>query len=165
MTDSAPSSGAHGLPLAADGNFHIRKIYAKDISFETPNSPAVFASEWEPDTDINLRTEAAKISAEEYEVTLTVTATVKVGENTAYLAEVQQGGVFSIVGMTSLELDVVLGAYCPAVLYPYAREMISDLVIRGGFPSFVLAPVNFDALHAKKRGDAKANATAAKTAG
>ena len=153
MADSAPSPDAQIAPGQSSGEFHIRRIYAKDISFETPNSPAVFGSEWKPETDINLRTEAAQIGAEEFEVSLTVTATVKVGEHTAYLAEVQQAGIFAIVGLTSEELASVLGSYCPSVLYPYAREMVSDLVIRGGFPPFVLAPVNFDALYAHQQAE------------
>ena len=156
MADSAPSPGAQIAPGQPSGEFHIRRIYAKDISFETPNSPAVFSSEWKPETDINLRTQAAQVGAEEFEVSLTVTATVKVGEHTAYLAEVQQAGIFAIVGLTSEELASVLGSYCPSVLYPYAREMVSDLVIRGGFPPFVLAPVNFDALYAHQQAEASA---------
>jgi len=160
MADSVPSSGDQIASGQPGGEFHIRRIYAKDISFETPNSPAIFGSEWKPETDINLRTEAAQIGAGEFEVTLTVTATVEVGEHTAYLAEVQQAGIFSIVGLTSSELGTVLGSYCPSVLYPYAREMVSDLVIRGGFPPFVLAPVNFEALYAHQQEEQKASAAA-----
>lgn len=161
MADSAPSPDAQVAPDQPSGEFHIRRIYAKDVSFETPNSPAVFGAEWKPETDINLRTEGAQVGAEDYEVTLTVTATVKVGEQTAYLAEVQQAGIFGIVGLTSDELDTVLGSYCPSVLYPYAREMVSDLVIRGGFPPFVLAPVNFDALYAHQQAEQAAAAAQA----
>ena len=159
MADSAPSSDAQHASGQPSGEFHIRRIYAKDISFETPNSPAVFGFEWTPEPDINLRTEAAQIGAEDYEVTLTVTTTVKVGEHTAYLAEVQQAGIFGISGLTNNELGTVLGSYCPSVLYPYAREMVSDLVIRGGFPPFVLAPVNFEALYAHQQAEQNADAT------
>ena len=158
MADSAPSSGVQAAPGQPSGEFHIRRIYAKDISFETPNSPAVFSSEWKPETDINLRTDAVEVGSADYEVTLSVTVTVKVGERVAFLAEVQEAGIFSIVGLTSGELGNVLGTYCPSVLYPYAREMISDLVIRGGFPPFVLAPVNFDALYAHQQAEHKAAA-------
>jgi preprotein translocase subunit SecB len=160
MADLAPPTAEDNVSRQPGGEFHIRRIFAKDISFETPNSPTIFASEWKPETDINLRTQASQIDAQEYEVVLSVTATVQVGEHTAYLVEVQQAGIFSIVGLTSDELASVLGSYCPSVLYPYAREMISDLVIRGGFPPFVLAPVNFEALYAHQQAEQEAAATA-----
>ena len=156
MADSAPSTDASNAPRQPGGEFHIRRIFAKDISFETPNSPTIFGAEWQPETDINLRTEAVQIGAEDYEVVLSVTATVQIGEHTAYLVEVQQAGIFSIVGLTSDELAGVLGSYCPSVLYPYAREMVSDLVIRGGFPPFILAPVNFEALYAHQQAEQQA---------
>lgn len=151
MAEKPRMPGTDFSPRPPSGEFNIRKVYVKDVSFETPNTPAIFASEWTPDTDINLRTAVLEIDAGEYEVTLTVTATVKVGERTAFLVEVQQAGIFGIVGLTRKELEAVVGAYCPAVLYPYAREVVSDLVIRGGFPPFVLAPVNFDALYEHQR--------------
>lgn len=160
MADSAPSSGARDASGQATGEFHIRRIYAKDISFETPNSPAIFSLEWKPETDINLRTEAFGISPGVHEVTLSVTVTVKVGGGVAFLAEVQVAGIFSVVGLTSTELGPVLGSYCPSVLYPYAREMVSDLVIRGGFPPFILSPVNFEALYAHQQSDQAAAAAA-----
>ncbi len=153
MAEKRKMPGADFAPRPPSGEFSIRKVYVKDISFETPHSPAIFASEWTPDTDINLRTSVINIEAGEYEVTLTITATVKIGERTAFLAEVQQAGIFAIVGLTRSELEAVVGAYCPAILYPYAREVISDLVVRGGFPPFVLAPVNFDALYEHQRAE------------
>jgi preprotein translocase subunit SecB len=153
MAESESLPSENDEQSVPDAQFHIRRIYAKDISFETPNSPAVFNSEWQPETDLNLRTQATQLAAGEYEVILSVTATVKVGDNVAYLVEVQQAGIFGIVGMTSAEAAPVLGAYCPSVLYPYAREMVSDLVIRGGFPPFILSPVNFEALFAQQQAE------------
>ncbi len=143
----------------AQSEFSIKKIYIKDASFETPNSPEMFSLEWTPDADVNLRTEVKQLGSGEFEVTLSITATVTIGDKTAFLAEVQQAGIFAILGLTSEELAPVLGAYCPGMLYPYAREMVSDLVVRGGFPPFILAPVNFDALYEHKRAEQAAAKT------
>jgi preprotein translocase subunit SecB len=151
-------SGVDFAPRPPSGEFDIHKIYVKDVSFETPHSPGVFSAEWNPDADVNLRTRVVELDAGRYEVTLAITATVNVGEHTAFLCEVQQAGIFGIVGMTSDELESVTGAYCPAILYPYAREMVSDLVMRGGFPPFVLSPVNFEALYQHQREQAAAGA-------
>lgn len=137
-------------PKPPNGEFTIKKIYCKDISFETPNSPAIFQVDWRPNADVHMRTDAKQISAGEYEVTLVVTVTVVLGETTAFLAEVQHAGIFGITGLTSDEMGPTLGSYCPSILFPYSREMVSDLVTRGGFPQFILAPVNFEALYAKK---------------
>lgn len=136
-------------PEPPDGDFTIKKIYCKDISFETPNSPAIFQAEWEPKADVHLRTDAKKIAAGEYEVILMVTVTVKVGDKTAFLAEVKHAGIFGITGLTSDEMGPTLGSFCPSILFPYSREVVSDLVTRGGFPQFILAPVNFEALYQK----------------
>ena len=153
--------GMDFAPRPPSGEFSIRKLYVKDVSFETPNTPAVFAVEWRPDTEVNLRTSVVQIDPGEFEVTLAITLIVKVGARTAFLAEVQQAGIFAIVGLTRQELESVVGAYCPAILYPYARELVSSLVSRGGFPPFVLAPVNFDALYEQQRSDRAAAPSAA----
>ncbi|MET0069403.1 MAG: protein-export chaperone SecB [Candidatus Thiodiazotropha sp.] len=129
--------------------FTVQRIYTKDISFETPNSPAVFQQEWKPETGVNLNTEVNKLTDTVYEVTLSVTVTTKVEEKTAYLAEVKQAGIFSINGFPEQELGPLLGAYCPNQLFPYVREAISDLIIKGSFPQMVLQPVNFDMLYAQ----------------
>ncbi|MBT2970210.1 MAG: protein-export chaperone SecB [gamma proteobacterium symbiont of Ctena orbiculata] len=129
--------------------FTVQRIYTKDISFETPNSPAVFQQEWKPETGVNLNTEVNKLTDTVYEVTLSVTVTTQVEEKTAYLAEVKQAGIFSINGFPEQELGPLLGAYCPNQLFPYVREAISDLIIKGSFPQMVLQPVNFDMLYAQ----------------
>ena len=131
------------------GKFAIRSIYCKDISFETPNSPAIFRMEWKPDVEMQLRTETKEIAPHEYEVVLMVTVTSSVGGKTAFLAEVKHAGIFGIDGLTSDEMGRTLGSYCPSILFPYVREVVSDLVIRGGFPPLILAPVNFEALYKK----------------
>lgn len=152
--------GVDFAPKPPSGDFSIRKLYVKDLSFETPHSPKIFTVQWQPDADVNLRTSVVPLDPGDYEVTLSITATVKVGEQTAFLCEVQQSGIFRIVGLTQAELEPVVGAYCPAILFPYAREVVSDLVMRGGFPPFVLSPVNFDALYAHQRGGSGQEAAA-----
>ena len=129
--------------------FAIQKIYTKDLSFETPNSPKIFTEKWEPAVDFNLSTNVAGLENSLYEVSLTVTITVKCGENVAYLVEVNQSGIFTLVGFTDQEIGPMVGSFCPNILFPYAREAVSDLVSKGGFPQLLLAPVNFDALYAQ----------------
>jgi preprotein translocase subunit SecB len=129
--------------------FSIQKIYTKDISFETPNSPKVFIGKWEPSVDFNLSTHVETLENSLYEIALTITVTVKSGSTTAYLVEVNQAGIFALNGFTEQEMGPMVGSFCPNILFPYAREVISDLVTKGGFPQLLLAPVNFDALYAQ----------------
>lgn len=129
--------------------FAIQKIFVKDVSFETPNSPAVFRDKWEPKVEFNLSSNAQSLQDELYEVSLTVTVTVKLGDKTAYLAEVCQAGIFAVKGFDEQEMGPMLGSFCPNLLFPYSREAVSDLVTKGGFPPMLLAPVNFDALYAQ----------------
>ena len=144
--------------------FNIQRIYTKDLSFETPNSPAVFQKEWNPEVKLDLDTRSNKLSDDTYEVILSPTVTAKNGEDTAFLCEVQQAGIFSIVGLTEHQLAHSLGAYCPNVLFPYARELVGNLVGRGTFPQLNLAPVNFDALFAQYVQQRQAAATEEATA-
>lgn len=128
--------------------FAIQKIYLKDVSFESPNAPAVFQDgEWKPEINVQINTEAKSANNNLHEVTLTVTVTAKQAENTAFLVEVKQAGLFQMSGFEQEQLGGMLGAYCPEVLFPYAREAISDLVGKGGFPQLLLSPVNFNALY------------------
>jgi len=129
------------------GQFSIKKIYIKDTSFETPNSPQIFQVKWEPEMDVHLHSHSSTMDAGEYEVVLMVTAVVSVGSKTAFLAEAAVAGIFGITGLTSDEMGPTLGSYCPGILFPYARELIANLVTRGGFPPFILAPVNFEKLY------------------
>ncbi|HET7268410.1 MAG TPA: protein-export chaperone SecB [Oleiagrimonas sp.] len=132
----------------------LQKIYIKDSSFEAPNAPQIFQeigeSQVEPQVQLNLSQEATKLSDEVQEVVLTVTLTCTVGERTAYLAEVHQAGIFAIVGFSAEDEAGIVGSYCPNVLFPYARQLISSLVLEGGFPPFLLQPINFDALYAEQ---------------
>jgi len=137
-------------PNQAQGQFAIQKIYTKDISFETPNSPAIFSeAKWEPEINVQLNSRAAQLNPGLHEVVLTVTVTAKQGDKTAFLVEVQQAGIFQAEGIDEAQMGHLLGSFCPNILFPYAREAISDLVSRGGFPQLLLAPVNFDALYAQ----------------
>lgn len=140
---AAPDSSAKGP------QFGIQKVYVKDLSFETPNSPQIFTEKWQPDVNVDLNTTGRLLSDNVYEVVLAITVTVKCAAKTAYLAEVQQAGIFVVDGFPETERAAMLGSYCPNVLFPFARETVSDLVARGGFPQLLLAPVNFDALYAQ----------------
>ena len=127
-------------------SFNIQRVYTKDISFEAPNAPAVFQQDWQPEVKMDLDTGSTKLADDVYEIVLRVTVTATLGEETAFLCEVQQAGIFTIGGLEGTQLAHCLGAYCPNVLFPYARECIASLVGRGTFPQLNLAPVNFDAL-------------------
>lgn len=127
--------------------FVIQKIYVKDVSFESPHAPDVFQRDWRPDVDLQLHSDVQRPAPDLYEVSLRVTVEVKSGERSAFVVEVEQAGLFLIQGVPEEGLGPMLGSFCPAILFPYAREAVSDLVTRGGFPQLLLAPVNFDALY------------------
>lgn len=136
-------------PAAAEGpQLVIQKIYVKDISFEAPNTPHSFTEQTAPNIDLHLQSKATQHEGAIHEVVLTVTVTAKLGEKTVFLVEVQQAGVFVIQGFAPEDLARTLGSFCPNLLFPYAREAVSDVVTRGGFPQLLLAPVNFDAIYA-----------------
>jgi preprotein translocase subunit SecB len=141
-----------------DQKFAILRIYLKDVSFETPNSPSVFTQEFKPEVNLQLNSTVNEIGDGVYEVVLNVTVTSKQGEKTGFLAEVQQAGIFNVKGFDDDQKGHMLGAYCPNTLYPFAREAISDLVVKGGFPQLLLAPINFDALYAQNLDQANAQA-------
>lgn len=136
---------------AAEGSeqFAIQRLYVKDLSLESPNSPQVFTSEWKPEVNLDINTASNELGEDTHEVVLTLTVTVKSGDTTAFLVEVKQGGIFTIKGFPADALEHTIGSFCPSVLYPYAREVVSDVVMRGGFPQLILAPVNFEALFAQ----------------
>lgn len=136
-----------------DKKFTIAKVYIKDISFEAPKSPAVFSqdTQWKPDTKINLSWAAGQLSKATYEAVLTVTITALLDEEVVYLVEIQQAGLFVIKGYEKEELEFLLRGYCPNVLFPFAREAVSELVNKGGFPRLLLKPVDFDVLYAQNK--------------
>lgn len=147
-------------PQPNQPEFLIQKIYTKDVSFEAPKTPTIFQNDWKPELNLNLQTKTKIIEENIHEVTLSITATVKSGENTAFVVEVHQAGIFSLKNFAKDQMGPVLGSVCPSIIFPYGREVISDLVVRGGFPQLCLAPINFDALYAqqlehKKKQDAE----------
>lgn len=128
--------------------FEIRKIFIKDVSFESPNAPAIFTeSEWTPEMNIQINGKNSSLGKDLYEVTLTVTATAKQDDKTAFLIEIQQAGVFGIKGYPDDALRGILGTYCLETLFPYAREAVDSLVIKGGFPPLLLNSINFNAIY------------------
>lgn len=133
--------------------FAIQKIYVKDLSFETPNSPHIFnqEQEWKPEFNLQLSNENRRIAENIHEVVLSLTVTAKLGDQTAFLVEVHQAGIFTLNGYGDESLGSLLGSYCPNILFPFAREVVADLVTKGGFPPLLLAPVNFDALYAQQQ--------------
>lgn len=140
--------------MAEDNNttekqFSIQKIYTKDMSFETPNSPKIFTEQWESSVDFNLGSHVEPLDNSFFEINLTLTITVKNKDTVAYLVEVNQAGIFALAGFSDEEMGPMVGSFCPNILFPYAREAVSDLIVRGGFPQLLLAPVNFDALYAQ----------------
>jgi len=127
--------------------FEIQKVYIKDLSFETPNSPKIFTEKWSPKTDVHIQTENAKLDDNIHEVAIIVTVTATQDEKTAFLVEVKQAGIFFIDNFPEEQQKQLLGSYCPNILFPFARETVSELVTKGGFPQLLLNPVNFDALY------------------
>ncbi|OOG65511.1 protein-export chaperone SecB [Rhodanobacter sp. B04] len=132
----------------------LQKIYVKDVSFEAPNAPQIFQEIDErdqPQVQLNLAQKATDLGNSLYEVVLSLTLTCTVGQRTAYLAEVEQAGLFGITGFDAADHAGIIGSYCPNLLFPYARQVISSLVLEGGFPPFLLQPINFDALFAEQQ--------------
>lgn len=132
---------------APHGEFLIQRIYIKDASFEAPQSPAIFQQEWKPELDLQINTTTAKLEESVFEVILKLTVTVKSNQKTAFLVELQQAGIFTLKSFPENQMGPILGGVCPGILFPYAREAISDLVARGTFPPLYLSPINFDALY------------------
>ena len=151
-------------PVGDGPHFGIVRVYLKDVSFETPNSPEVFRQDFKPDVNLQLNTSVNRLDGDLFEVVLNVTVTSKQEDKTGFLVEVQQAGIFELKGYDEAQQGSVLGAYCPNTLYPFAREAISDLVVKGGFPQLLLSPINFDALYAQKMHQMEAPAAASEQA-
>jgi preprotein translocase subunit SecB len=134
-----------------DAQFLVQKVYVKDISFETPNSPDVFKMEWKPVVDMHMTNNATPLGDDHFDVVLSVTLTVKLGDKTAYLVEINQAGIFMIKNLPDDVIERMLSIVCANILFPFAREVVSDIVTRGGFPQLLLSPVNFDALYAQQQ--------------
>ena len=132
--------------------FSIEKVYVKDLSLEIPNAPQVFLEQGQPQVDIQLHHNSSSVEEGIYQTVLTVTVTAKVGDKTLFLVEAAQAGIFTARNIPQQELEPVLGIACPNILFPYVREVISDTVVRAGFPPVILSPVNFEAIFAQQRG-------------
>ena len=126
--------------------FSIEKVYVKDISLEIPNAPQIFLEREAPQVDIQLHHQSSKVDEGVYQTVLTVTVTAKVKEKTLFLVEAGQAGIFTIRNIPDADMEPILGIACPNILYPYVREVVSDIVVRAGFPPVLLTPVNFEAL-------------------
>lgn len=150
MSEENQNNGAVAATQEATGpQFSVEKLYVKDVSFEVPGAPQVFQEQAQPQLQMNLNQRVQRLNDNAYEVVLGVTLTCTVNDKTAYLAEVQQAGIFGLAGFDDQTLDMILGTHCPNALYPYARQVISDLIQAGGFPPFLLQPINFEALYAE----------------
>lgn len=133
---------------AAEKRLSIGKIYLKDFSFESPQTPEIFRQgDWKPQMDLNLRSAHTAIDDNQHEIVLTVTIEAKADDKTLFLVELHQAGLFEIAGYEGDELGAIIGSFCPNILFPYARETIASLIQKGGFPEFILQPINFDALY------------------
>ena len=144
MADEQPQTAAAKQLL-------LQKIYVKDLSFESPKAPGVFTTNVQPQTQISIRTGSQTVAQSTFEVTLTLTVEAKEQDATIFLIEIAQAGIFYLEGYTADEQAVLIGSFCPNTLYPFAREAIADVIGRGGFPQFLLQPINFDALYAEQQ--------------
>lgn len=152
MAENSPANGAAN-PAAGTNQpqLNLQKIYTKDISFEVPDAPKVFQLQGQPGVELNLSQRVNTLSETVFEVVLSVTVTCKIEEKTAYLAEVHQAGIFGVAGFDPASQENVLSTYCPNVLFPYVRQIVSDMVQGGGFPPLYLQPINFDAIYAEQQ--------------
>jgi len=154
MTENTPQPemAPHGNPQAPQ--LILQQIYLKDCSYEAPQGPRIPAADWSPKFALNLNTTSSEVAPELREVVLTVTVEAKVGEKVAYLVELKQAGLFVVRNCAPDELRKVIGSVCPSVLFPYARAACSELITQGGFPQFLLPPVNFEALYERSLAEA-----------
>lgn len=142
MTENKSADGSNKQLL-------LQKIYIKDFSFESPKAPEIFKGNVSPQTQLNIKSSTKEVGTDAQEVTLTLTVEAIDEGTTLFLVELEQAGVFLMQGYTEEERQMLVGSYCPGTLYPFAREAISDMVTRGGFPQLLLQPINFDALYAQ----------------
>ncbi|MBI5936971.1 MAG: protein-export chaperone SecB [Betaproteobacteria bacterium] len=131
--------------------FNIEKIYLKDVSLEVPNAPQIFLEREAPEMDMDIQTRVDRVEDAIYDVHLTITVTAKRGDKVFFLIEAKQAGIFRIEGLPEEALEPTLAVACPNILFPYAREAVSDVSVRAGFPPVVLQPVNFEALYMQQK--------------
>ena len=131
--------------------FALQRIYLKDSSFESPRSPAIFQGQWTPKINFDIKTRSNKVQDDLYEVVLILTAEALLEEQSAFLVEVHQAGVFACKDFEDEQLEQLLATVCPNILFPYAREVIDSLAIKGSFPALMLAPINFESLYQQQK--------------
>ncbi|WP_395680183.1 protein-export chaperone SecB [Dokdonella sp.] len=144
------AANGQARPEQNQAQLSLQRIYVKDVSFEAPGAPQIFSQQGQPNVELNLAQRVSQLGDDTFEVVLSVTATCRVEDKTAYLAEVQQAGIFGLSGFDAQGREAILSTYAPNVLFPYVRQIVSDLVQNGGFPPFFLQPINFDALYAEQ---------------
>ncbi|MCX7557563.1 protein-export chaperone SecB [Xanthomonadaceae bacterium JHOS43] len=150
MAEEIANGAAGATPETANQPiFALQRVYIKDASFEAPNAPQIFQEQGQPELQLNLGQKVSSLSEGVFEVVLTVSLTCTVNSKNAYLAEVQQAGIFTVAGFDAQNTDGLLGTYAPNTLFPYARRAVSDMVQDGGFPPFLLQPINFDQIYAE----------------
>jgi len=148
MAENDNQEGAAGSEQSSEQpQVALQRVYIKDSSFEAPNAPQIFQEQWQPQVSMDLNTSNSRVGDNQFEIVLTLTLTAKVGEKTAYIVEVQQAGVFVVRNFPEDRMGYMLGAYCPGIIFPYARESIDNMITKGSFPPLMLAPVNFDAIY------------------
>ncbi|MEQ8660438.1 MAG: protein-export chaperone SecB [Gammaproteobacteria bacterium] len=150
MAENVENNDQAAAQQPITGQLAIQKLYLKDLSFEAPNSPQVFSQQLNPTADVQFNNATTALDNDNHEVVLTVTVKVQQEERTVYLVEVQQAGIFTVRGFPAEHLPAILATACPNTLFPFAREAICDVVVKGGFPQLLLAPVNFEILYAQE---------------
>jgi preprotein translocase subunit SecB len=165
IVSEADDAGSPEQSRPAQGQVRIEKLYLKDVSFESPNTPALFQQEWKPEIELNINTRSEQVMPGYFEVVVTVTVTAKQDGRTAFITEVQQAGLFHMEGLPEEVIRRTVGIFCPTTLFPYVRESVDSLVVRGGFPPLNLVPINFEAAyeeamrHAESRADGEPKVT------
>lgn len=161
MSKSKHHETTHDEPAATTPQveFVLQRIYIKDISFESPNSPLIFLENWQPAVELEVQNMSNKLDDDNYDIVMKLKVTTKIGEKVAYLIEVQQAGIFTIKNVNDDQLKGIFNALCPSILFPYAREAITTAVSHGGFPQLVLAPINFEALYQQQLQQAQVSET------
>lgn len=142
---------AAGAEQAQGQQFGLQRIYLKDCSFESPRSPLIFQKQWSPKINFDIKTRSNKLQDDVFEVVVSLSAEAQVEDEVAFIAEVHQAGIYTLKDFDEPELERILATVCPSILFPYARESIDALVVKGSYPALMLSPINFDALYAQKK--------------
>ena len=158
--ENTPETAAAPIADQPEGpHFQLQRIYLKDASFESPRSPAVFKGQWQPKINFDIKTKSSKIEDDVFEVVLVLTVEATIEEEPGFIVEVHQAGVFIAKAFSDVEVEQLLATVCPNILFPYAREAIDSLVVKGSFPALMLAPINFDALYKQQKLATQADAS------